>query len=256
MKKYVIALLCTLVFLCGSGEVALADETLAARENQRVFDEVDKLTDEQEQELEEKIQKLREEEKQDFAIAIVSSLNGWNPDLYADNFWLNNRLGYGYSGGPGFLLLVATQSRDVCVYISDSEETEEKINDKELDQIREAVTVYLKKDQYAKAADVFLDTSVKKLYEKNNFFTHFRSIFLCALIGLITAAIITLILAANSKTKMIANGNTYMDKNEFHMIEQTDRFIHTTTVTHHINNSSSRGGGGGGHSHRSSSGKF
>lgn len=255
MKKYVIALFCTLVFLCGSGEAALADNTLVTNGNQRVFDEVDKLTDEQEQELEEKIQKLREEEKQDFAIAIVSSLNGWDPDSYADNFWLNNRLGYEYSGGPGFLLLVATQSRDVCVYISDSEETEEKINNTELDQIREAVTVYLKNDQYAKAADVFLDTSVKKLYEKNNFFTHFRSIFLCALVGLVIAMIITLILAANSKTKMIANGNTYMNKNEYHMIEQTDRFVHTTTVTHHIDKGGSRGGGGG-HSHRSSSGKF
>ncbi len=67
----------------------------------------------------------------------------------------------------------------------------------------------------------------------------------CLTIGAIISGIIVLILCMKQKSKMKANGNTYMDKSQYVTNTIVDQYLRTTTVKTKIETSSGGGGGGG-----------
>lgn len=66
----------------------------------------------------------------------------------------------------------------------------------------------------------------------------------CGFVGAVISGIIVLIMCLGQKSKMKANGNTYMDRNQYVVNEREDRYLRTTTVKTKIESSSGGGGGG------------
>ncbi|MBE5926030.1 MAG: TPM domain-containing protein [Lachnospiraceae bacterium] len=67
----------------------------------------------------------------------------------------------------------------------------------------------------------------------------------CIVIGAVISGIVVLIMCMGHKTKMKANGNTYIDRNTYVTNQVVDQYLRTTTVKTKIETSSGGGGGGG-----------
>lgn len=130
---------------------------------------------------------------------------------------------------------------DACTrFLSDTEYYIEKKYDEFQEKYQE------KWDNFSGNYDSFEDK-----YIKEPFLAFLKNPFYCLLIALAVALISIAVMAQKNKSKMSANGDTYMDRKKFRMHIQLDHFICTTTVKHKIESSDGggHGGGGGGHSH-------
>ena len=67
----------------------------------------------------------------------------------------------------------------------------------------------------------------------------------CIIVAAVISGIVVLILCFNQKSKMKANGNTYMDRSKYVTNQTIDQYLRTTTVKTKIETSSGGGGGGG-----------
>lgn len=71
--------------------------------------------------------------------------------------------------------------------------------------------------------------------------TPWKCLLLCAVIS----AVIVFFIARSNRSKMTANGLTYMDKSTYNLKRKSDRYIRTTRTKRRMPKKSSSGGGGG-----------
>lgn len=257
-------LLCFIVF-CGFNE-----------NDNKVFDDASLLEGNQEQYLQEQIKQLSKKYETDIAIVTTNDTFGKNSGEYAQSFYMENNMGYEDTrevDKSGIVYLIDMYNREV--YVATSGKARLLLTDGDVDKLTDNAVTYLKEGDYFEACNHFLllfsDYASKNVdknkeyiekwedYEGNynsfyeeyleeGFFAFLKNPIYCILIALIIGVVAVALMAYNNKSKMTANGNTYMDKSQFIFHNRTDNYIRTTTIKRKIENSSSSGGGGGGQS--------
>ncbi len=261
------------------------------KENCRVYDVADYLTDDEEEELTERIRETADHIDMYFAIVIVGRETHFNSDTsvmnYADNYYdklfnpeqdvdtdglllvINNSTKYDY---------VTTSGMGQFYYTNAD-------NNNRVEEMLEDITSNLNGGRYLQAAKYFCtlternyDKGVPKRYYIEDFGNHYGQyaylnknneivyadrppynwlgsglVFL--LIGLVAAVITGLCIKHAYRFKKAVNPTNYICKNNTILHESTDTFLRQYTTKVRMESSGGGGGGGGGgHSHSSSGG--
>lgn len=245
----------------------------------KVYDNADLLEEYQEQELEQECIRLGEKYKTEIIILTIDDSGYRTSEQYAENFVIQNDIGYqeNRTDKSCILYLIDMDNREVYMYLGG---ITQYYLDSKWDGITDTSVSYLKAGDYYEACTRFLsDTDYyidkkydefekkyrskwdsfygnydefEKKYIQDPFWAFLKNPFWCFLIAVGVSLISISIMTYSNKSKMTANGNTYMDKNAFRFHRNSDHFIRTTTVKHKIESSSRSGGrssGGGGRSH-------
>ncbi|WP_026459862.1 TPM domain-containing protein [Schaalia suimastitidis] len=148
VTQYVLSLFVALLFVMPLGlpDVAWAN-------SDRVIDEVNVLTDSEEQSLEAEIANLVSRHRQDIVI-LFADLNGKTPMARADDYFDENGYGIGEQRS-GVLLLVSPSSRDW--WISTSGESIPTFTDRSIEAIGNDISSSLGDEKWADACHEFLE---------------------------------------------------------------------------------------------------
>lgn len=126
-----------------------------SKENTRVTDYANVLSEGEIETLEEKINSIRENYDFDFGIVITKSLEGKTTKKYADDFYDNNNYGIG-SDKDGALFLLSLEERSY--YISTKGKGIDAINNDIIDSIGKGIVPLLKDEKYYETLNVVVAT--------------------------------------------------------------------------------------------------
>lgn len=242
-----------------------------------VFDDADVIMEEDEKALTEKCQKASEECKVTIAVATTYDAQGYGSRSYAERVIRVNDLGYEEDKFDKSVVLFLLDLDNSETYIVTSGLGILFVEDDNIEEILDQVYMYVHNDYYMacsafvdKTVDVIQDNkrdygseylkewenwegSYEGFYEtyvrepEHNLFYRLKSPRLCLMIAVLIGGVSVAVMAIRNKSKMTANGHTYMDMNQSKMHLRTDAFIRTTTQKIRINSDSGSSGGGGGH---------
>lgn len=237
--------------------------------SQKIYDDADLLSEEEEQEFQERCEELSLRYQTEFIIATTANTGGLSTVEYVQSFCIKNDFGYEEDivDKSCVIYLIDMDNREVYMLLSG---LANYFFEDEWDAITDTSVTYLKAEAYASACEQFLDdcefggadkynkfqTEYKELWENydgnyDSFYEEYlyESIFANIYIDLAIAAgvalITVLIMRGFNKSKMVVNQNTYMDKNNYDMQRKTDIYIRTTTTKYKRSSGGSSGGGGG-----------
>lgn len=233
---------------------------------ERVYDEADVLTDEEEEKLRKYIAKVEEEFHADFVIRTISQpvegqealrygcvYTDYEKNMFdiADTFWEEKKFGYNKSWeGDGSVLLDNCYPGQEGCCISTSGKIEDRLSDRELDLIQDAVYDAYSSSPY-KAYVAYIDGVCK--YAKSEASVEVGPTYYLAaiLIPLIVAGSFAASHLSNNKAKKTVAPNAYVVGGKPVMRVQADDFVRKHVTQRRIETSSSGGsrssGGGGGH---------
>ena len=239
-KKITILAILAAVFIsiCGFSE-----------NDQRVYDYEDLYTEEQEQNLEQKLYETSKDLKCELAIVTVDDFDGKSSQDYADDFYDEHKFGTDFDE-TGFLLVINMNEREL--YISNAGEAPNYFTDDMIDEMVSSIGSYLADSDYIGAANWFISYVDKNMWEVNYNEGIMSNWVVQLFIAIVVSGIIVLVLAHGNKSKMTVGSATYMKDNKSKVLQKSDLFIRTTTVSQKIESSSNSGGGGS--THTSSSG--
>lgn len=249
----------------------------------KVYDNAGILQDEHIEELQDMCVSAAKKTKLDVVIVTTYDVEGKSSQEYADDFYDYNDFGYD-QGRSGILMLIDLENRNV--WLSTKGIAIEYFNDNDIESTLDDIFVYMDGPDYYEACKAFVGSVERHVYEVNSEYysdlkpwfegdyadyEEFRSsdeykvhkeknILSYPLVDLaiafIAAFIVVLIMAYNQKSKMTADGSTYINKNEFKIHSSRDMFLRTTVTKVKIEESGSSGSShrNGGSSHISRSG--
>jgi uncharacterized protein len=216
---------------------------------QRIFDEAELLTPDEENKLMEEINRVSSKREMDIIIVTTKDVKGKTWVKYADDFYDTHDFGYDKSHGNGILLLISMDTKSTQgrgAWISSSGEVMKYFNDSRCQSIFEDIKPDLKKYAFYEACNKFISYSEDYMGLETSVpvFLTFRSVQI-GIALLISVMILAFMLYRFRYGKPI-DSNTYLESNSVKMNLSSDEFIskHTSVVK----NSSGGNGGGGGHS--------
>lgn len=243
--------------------------------SERVYDEADVLTDEEENKLREQIAKAEAEIACDIVIVTIDQpvegseaesygyrYNDWDLNMrdIADDFYDYNGFGYDATDYDGALILDNWYEGQAGTWLSTSGAVYEEFSTYDIDRVLDEVDYTLKNGGSAYTA---YSKAVKKIVSlmKNDSSENLSMgnfVLMAIFIPAIVAGIFIAVKMKSKEGKVTTNSTTYMD-GKAQMNRQADDFIRKTVSTRRIPRNSSSGshGSSGGHggSHRSSSGR-
>lgn len=242
---------------------------------ERVYDNADILTEEEEENLREYIAKKEKEYKADFVIMTFNqAVEGseaqkqygydsadWEHNMMdiADNFWDEN--GYGYNRnfeGDGSILIDNRYEGQRGEWLSTSGKVEDSLSERAVDNVLYAVDDYYDTNPY-KAYKAYIDQVCYYLDDGVMNATSLGGYYLGAIvISLIVAGVYAASHLKKNNAKSNVAVNAYVAGGKPVLRNKGDNFIRKNVVSRHIETSSGGGGshhssGGGGH-HTSHSG--
>ncbi len=225
---------------------------------QRVYDEADILSEEEEIRLEQLCISYAEETHMDFVILTTEDAQSKTSEAFADDFYDEGGFGYNKPQGDGVLFLIDMDNREIC--ISTCGEAIYYMTDQRIDEVLEAVYKSVSVGDYGAGCKTFLqktaaflksDPYARPTLKQRMLASLKRSPFYIAI-----AAVVAWIYASSLKRsrayKNTTNYTTYQDRGNFHLVQREDFFLRETTTTRRIVTDTGRGSGGGGHSGGSS----
>lgn len=264
-----IALICMIALMAAALQipVVIKAEDNAEVQKQRLVDEADLLTDDEEQTLESKLDEISERQECDVVVVTVNSLDGKTAEAYADDFYDNSGYGYG-TDYSGILLLVSMEDRDW--HISTLGFGNTAVTDAGRDYMAEQFTPALSDGKYAEAFTTYAGlcddylTQAKdgEAYDTGNMPGKALSLWWISgdlLIGGVVALMIALYKKSKLKSvKLKATAGDYTSKDKMNLTVKNDRFMNRVvtrrkiereekggTTTHTSSSGREHGGGGG-----------
>lgn len=248
-KKLLLASLLLIMFLivCGFD-----------RNGQKVFDNADLLSQEEEARLQERAAALGEELSLDVVIVTTNDAEGKTATEFADDFFDYNGFGYEKEMGSGILYLIDMDNRQST--ISTSGTAIERYSDREQNEWQDELTGYLRSGEYYDACWEFLDgveryegypssaageavaAGQERLADK---YTP-KKLLVRLGISLAVAALVVGIMAFSTQ-RMSGAAGRYYQKGAVDVRKKLDRFTHTTVVTRKIERNTNSGGGSSSH---------
>lgn len=245
MKK-IYSVLCCFFMLC-----AILSVTAFAHPD-RLVDNADLLTVEEESVLRAKLDEISETYQADVVIVTTLTTDGKSPMAYADDFFDYNGYGYG-SSYDGVLLLISMEDRDWV--ISTSGMCIDALNDSTIESIGDWMLNDLSNGWYADAFETFVNECEYYINgEINGFPFEFGANLMIALVvGLIVAFIVTMIMKSNLRSVRRQTGaSDYVKANSLQLTQSNEIFLYrNVTAVKKVSESS-----GSGSTHRSSSGRM
>ncbi|WP_099467071.1 TPM domain-containing protein [Konateibacter massiliensis] len=254
MKRYIITFMTIFIFLFACGFQS---------PEQKVYDDADILSEEEEQSLNELCQNVTEEMQADFVIVTVDSLDGKTSTEYADDFFDYNGFGYEEEMGTGTILLVAMGDREIA--FSTSGECIDLFSQNATDNIMDQVASHLGDEEYYDAMTTYVDlakryidvgrrTAAENAVEngveiageetaQDNTLTDWAIKIVAALV---VGFVVVIIMYSGNKSKMTVNGYTYASGHKSQILRQHDVFQRTVTIKRKIQTNPPPGAGMGG----------
>lgn len=214
--------------------------------DERLFDNADILTDEEESTLKKYMEKVSEEKKTDIIIVTTNDAEGMGPKEYAENFYDTHDFGYEDCYGTGLLYLInldtsVTGSREI--WITTTKDAMDYFNEKRIDKSLDSIINVLTKDEfnlnYYGSCNEFIG-SVEKYMNVPTFTLPW---YIQIGISLVVAIIIVSILIYNSKGKKTITSTTYLKRESYSKNLVRDTFMYKNVTSRKIEKSSSSGGG-------------
>lgn len=267
LKKSLSVISIVVVFvLLAVNTVYGADEDNSDKEY--VFDDAGLISDLDREALNLRCKEASEELEIDIVVATTYDTDGRSARDYGEDLIIDKDLGFEEDGRiekSCVLFLIDLDNSET--YIVTSGLGILCVTDNDIEEILNQVYNYIYSDYYMAClayvdktvnviehnmrtyADEYIDKWKENKYDyatfedkyvnvEHNMFYRLRNPFVCLVISMIIALVSVVLMAYNNKAKMTANGNTYMDRNEFKIHVKEDRFINTTTFKHRISSSS------------------
>lgn len=232
-----------------------------AAPKERVYDEADLLTDQEEEKLRKYIARMEKEVHADFVIRTINQpvegpealsygcvYTDYEKNMFdiADTFWEEKKFGYNKSWeGDGSVLLYNCYPGQSGACISTSGKIEDRLSKRELDLIQDAI--YADRSSPYKMCVAYIDGVCK--YEKSVEFglTYYLA---AVLIPLVAAGSFAASHLSGNKARKTVAANAYVVGGKPVMRGQSDDFVRKHVTQRKIETSSSggsRSSGGGGH---------
>lgn len=252
-----------------------------------VFDDAGLISELDKEALNLRCKEVSEQLEIDIMVATTYDTNGRSSRDYAEDMIIDKDLGFEEDGRTEkscVLFLIDLDNSET--YIVTSGLGILCVQDEDIEEILNQVYNYIRSDYYLASlayvdkteniieynmrsyANEYVDDWKQNKYDydtfekkyvniEHNLFYRLRNPVVCLVISVIIALVSVIIMAYNNKAKMTANGNTYMDRNEFKIHVKNDCFTNTTIAKHKISSSSgsSRGGSRGGSHHSGRGGR-
>lgn len=251
MKRYVIGWMSILVLLLTCG---------FSSPTNKVYDNANILSKEEEESLNELCIKAANKTKSDFVIVTVESLDGKSITAYADDFYDYQGFGFEEKKGTGTIFLVAMGEREIT--FSTSGACVELFSGNASDKIINTVSPYLSNGDYYTGFQTYIDMTKEYIENGGKWNDQFLLDWVISIVAsLVVASIVVWIMCSGNKSKMTVNGYTYASGHKSNILRQHDVFQRTTTIRRHIDTTPKGGGSGtrvgsSGNRHGGSSGKF
>ena len=259
---------------------ALVLPTSAQEPDWEITDDAQLLTADQLSELCARVRELTAQYQTDFVIVTVNSLGGKSPRQYANDYYDDNKCGFG-ANRDGILMLLAMDSRDYY-FLTNGTPTEKLAQAGGLSVLESKVVSHLSNGNYYLAFGMFLETAAaivakplsapsasNPAYNDDFVYIGFddvptsadrmQRIGVFAVIGLIIGLITTLIMKRSMKTARAKNrAGDYVRPGSFKLTRKMDLYLYRTRTRVRIQSNSSSSGGGrsGGGSRGGGGGKF
>lgn len=255
LTKQIIFILSLLIFIMPITSLSSFAET----DKQRVYDEVELLSEQEINDLEEMTKKYSDKRETDFVILTTNS--SASAKKYMQDFYDEKGLGYDSEHGNTAIMTINMNNREV--YLAGFYKGEKYLTDKRLDKVRDKITDDLTDGQYLQAFKGFIKKSDYYFdYEPNvNPDNIFYKTWFQFILALIVSLVIVGMMLYQSKSKITTTQSTYKDMNRSKVISQKDRYIRKHVTKKHSPQSKDGGGSGGGKtsggsSHSGSGGRF
>lgn len=259
MRKIVLIFLLAVIFLMASVSYVFANND---RHLPLLVDDADLLTDSEEELLNAKLESISSKHKCEVAIVTVDSLNGEDPQDYADDFFDYNGYGYGIND-DGILLLISMEYSDW--HITTHGYAIKAFTDAGLDYLSGEFLPYLSDGDFNGAFTRYADLCDELLTMARNGSPYdgkvpmaFTTRILIALgVGIVIALIVTGIMRAQLKSvRFQPAAESYIKKNSFNVSVSRDLFLYskvdrrakpknTSSTTHTSSSGRTHGGKGG-----------
>ena len=243
-----------LTFLILSAVICSLAFQVSAAGTERVIDDAQLLSTDEEAALESLISEQSALLNLDIVILTVDSLDGRSPGNYADSYYDSNGYGFG-SDGSGLLFLLAMEEREW--YISTCGRAISLFPSSAIDDMGSAILPWLSSGEYYIAFSLWLEdlaayqhTNPSDSNEGSR--TSSVNLPISALIGAVVAGIAVLIMRGTMNTARKQSGaGEYVRNGSYHLTLHQDIFLysHVSKTPKPKNTSSSSGGrshGGGG----------
>lgn len=263
-----------------------SDRTNDEAPEERVFDEADVLSDQEEEKLRKLIAKAEEKIHADIVLLTIDQtvegklakehygyrFEDWESNMHdiAENFYFDNLFGYDEEYSGGILVMnwfgAGTSSSQRGVHLALDGEAEAKISSREMAQITKKVQdVILAGGSPYKAYKAYVDKMVTLM--GGGLPSYVMTIFALAalIVPIIVASIFIAVKSISKEGKVTTNVNTYVSQNTGNRTMRDD-FIRKSVTSRRIPKSTSSGGGvrssggggfsGGGRSMSGSSRRF
>lgn len=218
----------------------------------RLYDGADLLCDEEEEELLARLDEIRSQYSFDAVIVTVNSLDGKEPEAFADDFYDYGGYGVG-SSYDGVLMLLCPDSGDLYIYTYG--QGQDVWYGSRLEDFFGDVEQYLTNSEWYSACELFISENERYLDIKQNGedFDVGGAILISAVICIIAAVVVTSYHKGELKS-VAANqrAEAYIRQDSMNMTHSNDIYLfsNVTRTRRQTNN-----GGSGGRSHTSSSGR-
>ncbi len=114
--------------------------------DEKVFDDADLLTDEEEEKLQEAIVSMAQETSFDIIVVTASDTGGKTSQQYADDFYDDHEFGYEQDNGSGILFLIDMYNREY--YISTAGEAISAFTDADIEDMLDAICTDMRQGEY------------------------------------------------------------------------------------------------------------
>lgn len=225
-----------------------------------VIDEANLLSARQTQSLADQAAAIRDQYQMDVVILTVFSLNGKDPEAYADDYY--DEMGYGMgSDHSGILLLISMENRDWA--ISTCGEAITWVTDQDLARLEDALLPSLAQDSYSTAFQNYLRTLDRildaPLPEESGFSWNrlLLTLLVSLLLGGLAGGMVLLVLRRQMHTARPQRyAGDYVVPNSFQLTLQRDIYLYSRTsrVKRQTSEHSGNYHGGSSSTHRSSGG--
>lgn len=260
------------VWLFAVGGKMLADSGDSGRTNtectteERVFDNADVLTDEEENKLRTQISKYEKELKIDIVLVTLNEslkeyAREYDPNvtydkfvmIYADNFYDEHKFGYNKPIGDGVLLLDNIYREDdgsIYTWMCTTGKAEDRYSSGMIDRALDVFYENVDTNPYIAYRD-FVDQVYADMSDNAQVpMPWYMPIFMAAIV----TVVFVIINLANRKGKKTTNQRSYVNGGQPRIRRREDVFLRKSVTSRTIETSSGGGGrsGGGGHHHSSS----
>lgn len=244
MKKFTYLLLFLLLLSIGT--------PVYARNSDKIVDQANLLTDEEEEKLEAQFAAIAETYQCDISVVTTNTLNGKSPMNYTDDYYYEHGYGYGEEIS-GIMLMVSMEDRDW--WMATRGDAIRIFTDYGLEKLEDVFLDFLSDGEYyrafqsfgAGAEDFMQEAKEGKPYDVDHTYKKPMSMGVRLLISLgvavvLTAAILAVLFAQLASVKVKNEARDYVRSGSFRVTQARDLFLYRTVTRRKIEQETSGGG--------------